>query len=233
MAIYRAGSLIGAISGSVGGITFVNAKASKVVRFRPIKSTREQRTLPSTGSPARAAFSAAVAGWQALTDEPRQAWISLSREVTFPNRLGEKRSITGYQLYLKVNVLRALKGSAAMTVAPGTTRPQQISDMTITANLVTGIDILVTWPTDQTPKSTLIYGALFFQRRPTAFFRDFRFIAFGFVGKGISEDITSFFEARFGDLRANTAISIRLIPWEDDTYPGTPFQKSIIVSLLP
>jgi len=224
MAIYRHGSLAGAISGSVGGITFVNARGSKVVRFRPIKSPKNQRSLPSIGTEARGAFSTAVAGWQALADEPRQAWKTLATEVTFPNRLGQKRSITGYQLYLKVNIQRALRLLAVLTGAPGTVRPQQISTLDVVADVVTGLDVEIDSVLLPTLRTILTYGSLRLDGRTNVFFRDFLYLGHFSFSKGVPLDLQPQWAQRFGDLRAGTSLAIRCIPWNANTYPGTPVQ---------
>ncbi len=173
----------------------------------------------------------AVKGWQALDDEPRQAWISLATQRTYPNRLGQKRSITGYQLYLKVNILRALQLLAPMTVAPGTSPPLQIAEMTVSASITGGILVTPDAPTAPGPRPALIYGAMRFSSDLRPFFRNFRYLSTEDFTKGATKVITTEFEARFGIRRALTVIAIRLVPFVDDYPPGTPIQNRDLVTL--
>ncbi len=233
MAIYRPGTLAAAISGSIGGATFVNSRGSKVVRHRPPKLHKRQLTKPLVGTTPRNSLQRAIQGWQDLDQDTRTAWRTLATQITFPNRLGEARSLSGYNLYLNVNIRRAMSGLAILSVAPGTTRPQQIASMTLTADLVAGIEVSITWPSAQTPKSTLVYGGLQLGREIDAFQSSLLFLASGFFGKGVSVDLTNIFEARFGDLRVGTIVTIEIIPWERDTYPGTPSRKAVQVLSIP
>ncbi|KKM17690.1 hypothetical protein LCGC14_1673130, partial [marine sediment metagenome] len=168
--------------------------------------------------------------WQALADELRQAWKTLATEVTFPNRLGQKRSITGYQLYMKVNIQRALRLLPAFTGAPGTDRPQQISTLNVTASVINGLDVEIDSGLDPALRLILVYGSLRLDGATNVFFRDFQWLTHASFSKGIPLDLITVWEPRFGPLREGTSLAIKCSPWNTTTYQGTPVQQIAAVT---
>lgn len=101
MAIFKAGILASGISGEVGGAAFVNAKGSKVIR-RPATRTNKSTQIQMAR---RIAVATLARRWQAFTDAHRTEWRSTARNRSYPNRLGDHRPLTGWQLYLKQGLL--------------------------------------------------------------------------------------------------------------------------------
>ena len=101
MAIFRTSAIVGGISGNVGGACFVNTRGSAVLR--------KSRTRSTPQTPARMVKQSvmynAIIRWRELSDEKKKQWNIAALTTSFPNRLGEKRLLSGYQYFLKVNGL--------------------------------------------------------------------------------------------------------------------------------
>ena len=95
MAIFRAGPIVGAISGALGGVVFANSRAGIIVRTRGVRTGTESKSL----STAQGMLGRVVAGWNALTTAQRAAWNNKAATTPLPNRLGVARALTGFQFY--------------------------------------------------------------------------------------------------------------------------------------
>lgn len=105
MAIYQPSATTGPISGALGGAVYVNSRGSKVVRHRPLKGPGiEPEAVNGYGRPA-ARLATITRYWRTLTALQRQAWNAAANQRTYPNRLGEGRNLSGFQLFVKYNML--------------------------------------------------------------------------------------------------------------------------------
>lgn len=100
MAIFSASAVVAAISGSIGGVTFVNAKASKVARIRPRRPIPKGPGIESAQSQMNQLQNA----WGAFTDAERQSWRTAAASSETTNRLGQGSPPTGQQLFTSVNL---------------------------------------------------------------------------------------------------------------------------------
>ncbi len=100
MAIFRHGSLTGGISGSVGGVTFVNGRGSPVLRHRPIRPAPKGPGIEL----AQKDMNILNSSWSNFTDAQRDAWRTAAVDFARPNRLGVQSPLTGHQLFLKINI---------------------------------------------------------------------------------------------------------------------------------
>ncbi len=99
MAIYTP-SIIGSISGDLAGASFVNARGSKVVRQKRRPSpnnTQDERENQNL-------LARAVITWNESTELRKQAWRNYAALNPLPNRLGIKRPISGYNMFLKLHI---------------------------------------------------------------------------------------------------------------------------------
>lgn len=230
MAIYRTGPLASGISGKVGGAVFVNAPGSKVIRRSPTTLTKRKSPPGPNQTPPRAALAIAQTGWTALTTASRTAWNTLASQINFPNRLGESRPIAGFQLYMKVNIIRTSSGISPMTGGPANSRPAGIASLGVVASLSAGLDITVTSPTGPTNRDLLIYGSLHWGSTPPKFYRDFRFLTRTAITKGVALDITSDWTPRFGPLRLGQHLAILVRMHQIDTWAGPPSTQPATVT---
>lgn len=100
MAILRPSSLIGAISGTLGSIDYVQGATGLYVRKRPRSTIRHSPILATR----RNHFLRIVRHWREMTESQRQAWRSAAALSNFKNRLGTPRKLSGFQLFLQINL---------------------------------------------------------------------------------------------------------------------------------
>lgn len=79
---------------------------------------------------AAARVAAATAGWQALTDEQRWAWIRASVPRTGP--LGAKTGLRGFSYYVRVNL--SINGPAGSVTDPPAISGASLSGFSVTSN---------------------------------------------------------------------------------------------------
>ena len=113
MAIFRASAVVGSISGTIGTTTFVHTGASKVIRRRPNKTDPQSPKQLLQ----RVRLRVVQNRWPQLTAAQRQAWITRALIFTATNRLGVQRPISGWQYFLKINLLQ-LSAALPLVDAP-------------------------------------------------------------------------------------------------------------------
>ncbi len=96
MAIFKKGPLVSDISGTLGGINFVNSKGSPVMR-RLIRQVNKRTTRQVNH---RIKIRQIIRAWRGLSEPDKRSWITTAQTVPRPNRLGIPRFYSGYQLYL-------------------------------------------------------------------------------------------------------------------------------------
>ena len=99
MAIYRTGALAGAISGTVGGVTFVTGGKSNVVRPRPITLHKTSPFLARS----RARMHNLQNFWSTLTTLEQAAWNTAAHEILSTNTLGARSPMNGFQYFILTN----------------------------------------------------------------------------------------------------------------------------------
>lgn len=102
MAIFRPGPLVGGISGSLGGVTFVTSRTRQVVRKRPAKIN--QQTGPQLA--ARNFHVAMQRAWQDFSQSTRDAYNAIAPTIPYIDRLGVTRYYSGVQLFMKQRAIR-------------------------------------------------------------------------------------------------------------------------------
>lgn len=97
MAIFKTGPIIGAISGNLGGASFVTSSKSNIVRQpRRITHNRSSRTLIQ-----RTLFQGRARRWATFLQTTRTSWITAAQNYTYTDRLGTERNYTGFQLWMR------------------------------------------------------------------------------------------------------------------------------------
>ena len=100
MAIIKASGIVGGISGNLGGICFVNGRGSKVVRTaKPASKSRSSLLAKNRGL-----FATFQRQWRTLTEEQQTGWRTYANATPFTNRLGESTNLSGFQMYVKIQV---------------------------------------------------------------------------------------------------------------------------------
>ena len=104
-------------SGSAKGVT------ARRVGGRNILSVKSRPTGPTTNAQVvrRASMSKISKSWKQLTSEQMRDWDRLAEHASGASVLGKKAEISGMNLYIRLNVNRAMAGEALITTAPETT----------------------------------------------------------------------------------------------------------------
>ena len=97
MAKWIGSAIVGAASGRVGGVVFRKSKMGNVVAI----GGRLKRVSTPAQNVRTVAMATAQAGWKGLGDLERKAWRNAAGNRTYPDALGVKRNLSGYQLYMK------------------------------------------------------------------------------------------------------------------------------------
>ena len=100
MAIFRPGAIVGAISGSINGATFVHGPNGAVIRNRPQRAAPKGPGIEAMQS----SMNQLQTEWADLTDDQRLSWRTAATDYDRKNRLGLASPLTGHQLFLKVNL---------------------------------------------------------------------------------------------------------------------------------
>jgi len=92
-------------SGNMGSLCYSRWRGRAVVR------SAYTGTDPNTADQQeqRAILSACSTRWgSTLSSDQRRAWEELARSITFPDRFGEMRNPSGFQLFMRRNIIRQI-----------------------------------------------------------------------------------------------------------------------------
>lgn len=120
MAMIRPSSIVAAISGPIGGQTFVNAKTGIIVRPRTYRRPNHSAALLSQQS----IFANTVRRWRTLTDLQKSAWQSLAQNFPRTNRIGQASPATAFQTFAQTNMLSRSFLGPDLDDPPTETNPQ-------------------------------------------------------------------------------------------------------------
>ena len=101
-------------SGSAKGVT------ARRVGGRNILSVKAWPTGPTTNAQVarRTSMSKISKSWKQLTNEQMREWDRLAEHASSTSVLGQKTEISGMNLYIRLNVNRAMAGEALLSTAP-------------------------------------------------------------------------------------------------------------------
>ena len=107
----------GGFSGSAKGVT------ARQVAGRTILSVRAWPTGPTTNAQVarRTSMSKISKSWKLLTNEQMQEWDRLAEHTSGQSAFGQKAELSGMNLYIRLNVNRAMAGESLLSSAPAGT----------------------------------------------------------------------------------------------------------------
>jgi hypothetical protein len=121
--------IVTAASGSIGGTTYGHTRGVMYQRGRGMptnpNSTRQQAI--------RIALGTISAAWSALTDSEREAWKLYAQNSPLSNVFGDPLTLTGQQMYVRVNAPRLQAGEDQIDAAPTTFGATSLSPITLAA----------------------------------------------------------------------------------------------------
>jgi hypothetical protein len=101
MASIKFSAIIADARGKIGGSVFVkNANGSYIRTYTaPLNKNTPGQQLQ------RANMTVYSQKWRALTDDQRNSWGFYAPQVPYTNRVGDKSIYTGFQLFMKTNMI--------------------------------------------------------------------------------------------------------------------------------
>lgn len=135
------GILIGALSGSVNGITGSHNKGGAYLRERAIptnpNSTRQQAT--------RSAFSAFASRWtNLLIQAQRDLWNTYAQNHTIVDKIGQDIYINGISWYIMFNSRLDDAGAGTITVPPPGAAPDPLDSFAVDISAVNTVNVTFT-----------------------------------------------------------------------------------------
>lgn len=206
MAIYTPGPVVGAISGNLGGVSFVNGKGSKVIRHAR-RAGRQANAQTALASSLTARFARA---WSGLTDLHRASWNTYAANRTHSNRLGVDRPLSGYQEWMKRGLQVTRNAPFLDPNPPADITSPGLFDWILSAGVVDGVLLDFTNPTGPGFVRAHFYGRPLFRSTIPAFNNSWRFFGFNTT---VTEqyDLTALWTSTFGDLREDQVIAVRVL----------------------
>ena len=229
MAIFRPSSIVGNISGAIGGVTFVVGSRSAIVRHRPYRSPNHSPSLLAQQS----AFANTTRSWVSLTEEQRQAWRALAANTPATNRLGQTSPQSGFVLFLKSALIYARWNSSPTTVPPTRDDPRVLLSMFLDAKEGDFFSNTITLVTGTDDCIVQMMGARSFSTAVPKFFHAWRefYLETHSIFASAKIDVWEPWKAVFGPLQASEAISVRvrILTPDQQVLPGPILQQSAIV----
>jgi hypothetical protein len=159
MALIKFSSAIGAISGSIGGVTYARNAGGAYMRERvvPVNPASVFQTE------LRGYLAQLTALWVTLTQAQRDGWAAYSENVLLPNPLGDQREIGALAHYVRSNVPRLQSGNPRVDTAPiiftlGDFTQPEITNITAPTSLSLAFTEGDDW-VGEDDAAMLIYGA--------------------------------------------------------------------------
>jgi hypothetical protein len=185
-------------------------------QFGQISRTVAKVANPRTPSQmaVRINLSRVSAGWRALAETQRAAWMAAAKEAMSNPRLNQSGSLTGFLLFTKINCTLAQFGAAQVDAPPE--RPQ-FADLAPTSLVITNTEgvIALSLACSGSPgTNTIIRGsAPVSQGRETC--RDFRVRGLCPAPVAGSSDITALYTARYGAPPAGKKVYVQVNQFVD------------------
>jgi len=114
MAIFTPGAVVSEIRGKIASSVFSRNRGGAIIRNR-IKPINRRSVAQSTR---RQVLGNLAASWRGLTEAQRDSWNSATGSFPLQNRLGQTISLSGEQLYVRMNANLVLIGESQIVTAP-------------------------------------------------------------------------------------------------------------------
>lgn len=220
MAIFEPGSLIGAISGNVGGASFANRSGSKVVR----KPRRPSRTNAERIINQQTLITNIARQWRDLTELERAAWRTAAANRPIPNRLGVSRAISGYQYYVSVNV------TTSKDDPPLPTGFDSVVIVDFDSSVASGIDVNFTNLPGATVYAGYVYGRLFYKDYAPSFNNTWTKLGLVTTLGTVTVNIDTQWQTAFPLPILSQAIALDFRPFQSSTFIGGNTQQIVLTT---
>jgi hypothetical protein len=230
-AIFTPGAVVSEIRGKIASSVFSRNRGGAIIRNR-IKPINRRSVGQSTR---RQVLGSLASAWRGLTQAQRDTWNSATGSFQIQNRLGQTISMSGEQLYVRMNANLVLIGASTINSAPAPfafaifTVSLAVEDPTVASTFTVTFT-----PTPMTAGNTL---AIFATRNlspgieaPGA--SEFRYIAQIDPSDTSTQNFITEYVAEFGEPVAGQKVFLEARPIATASgQPGTPLRASAIVTV--
>lgn len=203
MAKIKYSALVSDMRGKLNGSVMSKNRSGAYVRNKVTPSNPQ--------SPAqmliRGIFSEITKGWSQLSDVARQSWENSVEAFQGTNIFGDAVKPSGKTLFQKLNQNLMISGQASVTVCPA---PAELPYASL-ANVEysTSAGSLIAYTAGETTGCKVLFFATAPLTQGTKFVKNkLRKIAIVAGGSGVEPDITTSYEAKFGEISANDNIYV-------------------------
>jgi hypothetical protein len=158
------------------------------------------------------------ASWRALQEVQRAAWAAAAKEAKSTSRLGQSGSLSGFQLFIKINCTLAQFGQDTVVAPPALPQFPDLAPADLVITNKTGVIALgLSCPTDPAGNTVVRGSAPISQGRENC--RDVRVLGLCPAPVQGSADITGIYTARYGVPPVGKKVFIQVSQvvngWED------------------
>ena len=212
MALFRNSAIVGAISGNIGGQTFVLGRHANIVRNTP-HPPHNQSPLQLLRQGQNAHVSA---HWRTLTALQQDSWRAAGAALVGTNAVGSRVPLSGFRYFMKTNFLQfMIEGTIS-------DEPQAINADEAIENPVLSV---VAGPTMEVAFDNsiggggyvarfLIYGNLLYRSTVTKKIGPFQFCGVTVGPYSGPIDVGALFTKVFSFPEAGQFYSIKMVPWD-------------------
>ena len=221
MAIFLPSPVIGAISGNLGGACFVLSKSGPVIRQR-IRRTRQG---DARHAQMRAAVQRFRIAWRDLSEEQRTSWRQSAISFPFTNRLGVTSTLSGFQLFMKLNLFTYDEPNIGILplieTPPNLTAFAPFRLDSFEPNQAGGPILFFSNPSGGPTQSVSIFGARSFSSAPRLFWNSYKALGRETPSLTKETDITNW-TSILGPIRVGERYFVRVFLRTPTGFPTGP-----------
>ena len=215
MALITPSSLVGSISGRIGGAIFATARSGATLRKAP--APRNRRTSAQLDH--RARLSQIYEAWLALTAPQRLAWTRAAESYPYKNRLHLPRTVSGYALFVSVCLRPGSSFLGSLVTPPLMQAAPQPYSVATTIDVSAGYTISWSPGTASSSYQATLFAARTLSPSLQAPPRSWTYL--GALSPATSPwTFTSIFNAAMGAPIAGETIHLRLTIWQLTYLPS-------------
>ncbi|MBA7656718.1 hypothetical protein ES703_64645 [subsurface metagenome] len=207
MAIFMPGPLVAGISGNLGGMNFVQGRNGPFVRrglTRTVKKTERQLGR-------RARFDQVVKGWVEWGPEVRESWRAAARDIRFVNRLGLPRAISGFQLFVKLNLARRALDIVWPIPPEVLLRNPAPYNVVLTASAAGAVSVAWDQPSPPSTAINYFYGARSLSSRPAHHFKNWLYLELETKAAGANNHVlTGYWDPVLGHPMEGELVAVKM-----------------------
>lgn len=207
MAIIIPGVAVSQVSGRVGGTIFSRNRGGAYMRNGSIPATV---TTPFAQF-IKAVIAAQSQAWAGLDESEREQWVEWAAQNPVINRLGQSRTLSGHQAFVKINARLASAGFTALDSPPLGAAPAPFVPGTITASAGPSVATVAYKPTPA-PTGVAVQCFAYLANSPGVRYVKNRLalVTTSAAAAASPLDIAEDVETRFGALQAGQTLHIAL-----------------------